>query len=139
MLCKSVVTSPSIRPTLYPPPKFNVSTVDQTLQNDKDFEATCCQMAGSLPEPICVWIRSTVKPYVDTRSGTVPSLNKVCQIPNDDAGPPTLVLENPDVDVEKPPEPVPGFTRIPIFCPVPSKAFPIRSTCDTEQALMFTP
>ena len=85
-------------------------------------------MAGSLPDPMCVWILSTVKPYLETMSGTVPSSIKPNQIPKEEAGPPTLVLENPEVDVEKPPEPVPGLTRIPTFWPVPSNAFPMRST-----------
>mmetsp|Transcript_21545 Transcript_21545/g.53424 ORF Transcript_21545/g.53424 Transcript_21545/m.53424 type:complete len:205 (-) Transcript_21545:231-845(-) len=139
MLCKSVVTSPSTRPTLYPPPRFKVSTVSQTLQKERDLEATCCQIEGSLPDPMCVWIRSTVSPYLATMSGTVPSSRREYQIPKDEAGPPTFVLENPLVDDEKPPEPVPGLTRMPTFCPVPSKACPMRSTCDTEQALILTP
>ncbi|MGK3740045.1 MAG: hypothetical protein ACI8RD_012760 [Bacillariaceae sp.] len=48
-------------------------------------------------------------------SGTVPSSTNSYQIPNDDAGPPTFVFEKPDVDVENPPEPVPGLILIPTF------------------------
>jgi hypothetical protein len=79
-----------------------------------------------------VWMRSTVRPYFETMPGTVPSSMREYQIPKELEGPPTFVLENPVVDEENPPEPVPGLRRMPTFCPVPSKACPIFSTCDTE-------
>mmetsp|Transcript_129837 Transcript_129837/g.375895 ORF Transcript_129837/g.375895 Transcript_129837/m.375895 type:complete len:211 (+) Transcript_129837:532-1164(+) len=137
--CKSVVGSPSFLPTLYPPPKLSASTVSQILQNDKDFEATCCQISGSLPDPMWVWILSTVKPYFSTILGIVPSVTSSCQIPNEEEGPPTFVLLKAVVDAENPPDPTPGFTRMPTFCPVPSKAFPNRSNCEAEQAFTLTP
>lgn len=51
---------------------------------------------------------------------TVPSSIRSCQIPNEEEGPPTLVLEKDVVDFENPPEPTPGLTRTPTFCPFPA-------------------
>ena len=47
--------------------------------------------------------------------GTVPSVTSSCQIPKEEEGPPTLVLEKPVVEEEKPPEPTPGLMRMPTF------------------------
>ena len=69
-----------------------------------------------------MWIRSTFKPYFSTIDGTVPSSTSPCQIPNDEDGPPTFVLENDVVDFENPPLPTPGFTRMPTSFPEPSNA-----------------
>jgi len=77
--------------------------------------ATSCQILGSLPLPMCVWIRSTSRLYWETMEGTVPSVRVSCQIPKEEEGPPTLVLEKPVVEDENPPEPTPGFTRMPTF------------------------
>ena len=49
---------------------------------------------------------------------TVPSSIRSCQIPNEEEGPPTLVLEKDVVDFENPPEPTPGLTRTPTFCQI---------------------
>lgn len=64
--------------------------------------------------------------------GTVPSETSSCQIPKEEEGPPTLVLEKPVVEEEKPPDPTPGFMRMPTFWEVLGKAWPMRSSWDTE-------
>mmetsp|Transcript_34272 Transcript_34272/g.41978 ORF Transcript_34272/g.41978 Transcript_34272/m.41978 type:complete len:274 (+) Transcript_34272:446-1267(+) len=135
--CRSVLGSPGLRPTLYPPPKFNAVTVSNTLQKLRDDFATCCQISGSLPEPMWVCILSTTNEYFFTMSGTVPSETSSCHIPKDDDGPPTFVFENDVVDFENPPDPTPGLIRIPTL--PPGIAAPNRSNCDTEHALIFTP
>ena len=70
-------------------------------------------MAGSLPEPMWVWMRSTFNPYFSTMAGTVPSDTKSFQMPNEDEGPPTFVLEKVVVLEENPPDPTPGLIRMP--------------------------
>jgi hypothetical protein len=45
----------------------------------------------------------------------------VYQIPNELLGPPTLVLLKFTVELLNPPDPKPGFTRIPILVEIPAK------------------
>ena len=53
-------------------------------------------------------------------------------MPKDDEGPPTFVFEKEVVDLENPPDPTPGLTRMPILTPWFGNALPRRSTCETE-------
>ena len=77
-------------------------------------------------------LRSGTKPYFSTIAEALPSEISSCQIPNDDDGPPTLVLENPVVDEENPPDPTPGLMRTPTFCDWLGNAAPILSSRDKE-------
>mmetsp|Transcript_14014 Transcript_14014/g.17170 ORF Transcript_14014/g.17170 Transcript_14014/m.17170 type:complete len:255 (-) Transcript_14014:602-1366(-) len=119
MLCKSVVCSSGLRPTLYPPPRLQAVTLSQILQKLKLLLATLCQISGSDPEPMCVWMRSTTNPCLLTIASASPPVTSSCQIPKLEDGPPTLVLEKEVVDFENPPDPTPGFTRIPTFWDFP--------------------
>lgn len=92
--------------------------VGKALQKLSDLVATSCQILGSLPLPMCVCTRSTSRLYLEIMEAIVPSSRDSYQIPKEEEGPPTFVLEKPVVDDENPPEPTPGLIRIPTFCGV---------------------
>jgi len=56
----------------------------------------------------------------------------VCQIPKDEVGPPTFVLEKVVVEEENPPDPTPGLIRIPTFWEELENACPNLSSCEME-------
>ena len=102
IICKSVDTSPGMRPILYPPPRLNVVALSNPMQIFNDINATRSHTSGSLPDPICVCMVVMVK----SRCLQILWTSEIysCQIPKLAAGPPTLVrLLCPD--------PMPGLMR----------------------------
>ena len=76
--------------------------------------------AGSEPEPMWVWMRTTLSPCFSTMAFAGRSS---CQMPKEEDGPPTLVLPVP-------PEPRPGLKRRPMSAP--GKAAPNASSWESE-------
>mmetsp|Transcript_22195 Transcript_22195/g.57021 ORF Transcript_22195/g.57021 Transcript_22195/m.57021 type:complete len:289 (-) Transcript_22195:341-1207(-) len=120
--------SSSMRPTLKPPPRLTVRTSGSCAASPSVRSATDCHTAGSEPEPMCVCTRSQVSRYCCSSACACGSSS--CQMPNDEEGPPTLVLPVP-------PEPTPGLMRSPTLPPVHAR--PNRSSWAREHAFTLTP
>lgn len=86
--------------------------------------ATFCHTSGSEPEPMCVWILTILSLYFSATALICGMYS--CQIPNDDAGPPTFVRCVP-------PEPSPGLILTPTS--PPRAIFPKASSWWSEHAL----
>mmetsp|Transcript_10035 Transcript_10035/g.42205 ORF Transcript_10035/g.42205 Transcript_10035/m.42205 type:complete len:290 (+) Transcript_10035:260-1129(+) len=127
-ICRSVDFSYAMRPTLYPPPRFSVFTVGNSRHRSNDMPLVFIHTAGSEPLPMCVWMRTTFNSYFS--HSAFASGRSSCQIPNDEDGPPTLVLPVP-------PDPNPGLNRRPIS--PPGNASPNASSCDSEHAFTLRP
>mmetsp|Transcript_12612 Transcript_12612/g.45357 ORF Transcript_12612/g.45357 Transcript_12612/m.45357 type:complete len:332 (-) Transcript_12612:436-1431(-) len=125
---RSVLFSYAIRPTLYPPPRFSVSTVGNSRHRSKLIPDVFCHTAGSLPLPMCVWMRTTLSPCFSQMA--LASGRSSCQIPNELDGPPTFVFPVP-------PLPRPGLNRRPISAP--GNAAPNASSCDKLHAFTLSP
>mmetsp|Transcript_75948 Transcript_75948/g.183560 ORF Transcript_75948/g.183560 Transcript_75948/m.183560 type:complete len:269 (-) Transcript_75948:7-813(-) len=93
--------------------------------------ATFCHTAGSEPEPMCVCTRAGSRSYSLMIACTWGMSS--CQMPKEEAGPPTLVLPVP-------PLPSPGLKRTPSWSVrSPLHALPYASSCRSEHALYLMP
>mmetsp|Transcript_8206 Transcript_8206/g.16182 ORF Transcript_8206/g.16182 Transcript_8206/m.16182 type:complete len:222 (-) Transcript_8206:236-901(-) len=127
-VCRFVPFSDAIRPTLYPPPRLSVVTSENFSHSPIDNPVHLRHTAGSEPDPMWVWIRTTLQPPAFAISLHL-SANS-CQIPKDEDGPPTLVFPVP-------PEPTPGLNRRPSS--LPGHLDTNFSSWRTEQQLILTP
>mmetsp|Transcript_68565 Transcript_68565/g.100391 ORF Transcript_68565/g.100391 Transcript_68565/m.100391 type:complete len:243 (-) Transcript_68565:198-926(-) len=127
-VCRLVPLSVFMRATLYPPPRFMVTTSGNFSQSAIDMPVVLRHTAGSEPEPMWVWIRTTLQPAAAHVADALSAHSN--QMPKDDAGPPTLVLPLP-------PEPMPGLKRRPTS--LPGHLAQNFSTCVNEQQLTFAP